>query len=157
MRPSDKVEITARDYATIEDLLEKTSEQDQVFVPLLRRRIVEARVVFGDDIETDRATIDSRIAFRVNDGPQLVKTLALRSEDSEAEPILPLISFLGIALLGLRAGDSAFAEPLVGQRETVFLDAVLFQPEADFRTGKTIGEPRGQQIGMLRSKHIPRL
>lgn len=131
MSQLEKFRITAKDYATIEEFLEDLDGDDRDVAPLLRRRLDEATVVFGHDIEPDRATLDSRVVFRVNAGPAHTRNLVVRGERSGRKADLPIVNSRGIALLGLRAGDSIHTDPLGGTGELLLLEAVLYQPEAE--------------------------
>ncbi len=139
MSQLEKFRITAKDYATIEEMLEHLDDDVRALAPLLRRRLDDAQVVFGHDIEPDRATLDSRVVFRVNAGPAHTRNLVAQGASGGRKAELSISNPRGIALLGLRAGDSVTTAPPDGPAELLQLDAVLYQPEAERLAGHTAG------------------
>ncbi len=122
--------LTAKDYSILEVMLERRRGFGDPIVPLLERKLAEARVVLVDSVDADVATLNSRVLFRVGGQPAETRTLIQQDVRGMVGLGLPLTTPLGLALLGLAEGEGAAFERRGGGTDTVVLDRVLYQPEA---------------------------
>lgn len=136
--PSDTCILTTKDFTILETMLDCRLERDDRIVPLLRRKLNAAKVVFRDDVPADVSTLSSRVLFSV-DGRALDTRII--SPDRMTLPIgllLPITTFRGLALLGLTEGQSISFAGQEEADETVSLENVLYQPEAARREKQSL-------------------
>lgn len=128
--------VTDLDILKLADCLEAQFrwpglERDDV--EALRRKVNGARVVQSDDIPTDVVTLDSRV--RVTDldrACDAIYTVVPGAHGSTAQGTIPVMSPIGVALLGRREGDEIGCWLDSGPRRFRIKD-VLYQPEAAAR------------------------
>ncbi len=126
--------LTARDFSTLEMLLEREGRHDETFLRLLRRKLSTATVVFQDDIAPEVATIDSRIEFTRDRSVREDGILVHAPENALPGRALPVTTLRGLALLGLTAGESIVIEEPDGSYEELQLDRVSRQPAPERST-----------------------
>lgn len=88
-------DFTLLDSARFSDLRES--------LPDLNRKLDAAMVVFPADVPPDVVTTGRSITYRIGDGPPMERTVG---SHPAAPGELPLLSPLGVALIGLRIGQS---------------------------------------------------
>lgn len=121
--------LTARDLAILEAMRARCLGYEDPMARLIDRKISAARIVFGDDVPADVATLDSRVLYRVGDGEPDTRVVTSDVNRSPVGLFLSVASPRGLALIGLTEGEAFdLAGPAGG--ETVRLDKVLYQPEA---------------------------
>lgn len=128
--PQETCILTARDLSILEAMLERCHGREDPMAVLLRRKIESARIVFGEDVAPDVATLDSRVVYRV--GAREPDTRVI-SRDATRTPVglfLPVSSPRGLALIGLSEGEEFVLTGADGTPETIRLEKVLYQPEA---------------------------
>jgi regulator of nucleoside diphosphate kinase len=125
--------LTAKDLSILEVMLDRCAGPDISMRSLLLRKIRSAAVVFMDEAPTDAATLNSRVRYRVDGLPPETRILSHAPEFSVVGMTLPVASRRGLALLGLRNGQSIVIPKSGGGQEAVQLEEVLFQPEAAVR------------------------
>lgn len=125
--------LTSRDYTLLEGWLiraiESEVEVDPVLMALVRAKLAASRIVLSGDVEPDRVSGGSRVVYTLDGEAPSSQFLAHWRSGPVAESILPIISILGISLLGMRARQRV---PLVksdGSIGGVWLEAVI--PESD--------------------------
>lgn len=102
-----------------------------VLVDFLDQEISRARVVDPAELPPDVATMNSRVIYRDDDtGREQTVALVYPGEEDSLIGRLSVLSPLGTALIGLRAGQSITWTALNGRSRRVTLVRVLFQPEA---------------------------
>mgnify|MGYP005816651209 CR=1 FL=1 len=121
--------LTTKDFTILEVMLDRSPEPDGFMAKLLRRKIGSATVVFQDDIPASVATLSSRVTYRIDAGDPDSRILSHDRMNASAGLLLPITSPIGLALLGLSAGQDFHIETPDGARR-VALEAVLPQPEA---------------------------
>ncbi len=127
---SSHCRLTSKDFSILEVMLERRIASGDRIVPLLERKLAAASVVLVDSIEADVATLNSRVVFRIDGGPAETRTLVQGEVRGMVGTGLPLTTMRGLALLGLREGQSMGIESAAGERQTILLEKVLYQPEA---------------------------
>jgi len=130
LRPMNSC-LTTRDYLLLQNCIEQGID-NSLLQSIVEMKIADAQVVFPDEIEEDIATEGSRIVYLVN-GRRETTTLVHEPSEVSAQT-LPVMSFLGIALIGMAVRDNAAFVTEEGALGHVSLRHVLFQPEAHRRT-----------------------
>ena len=72
--------------------------------------------------------IDARVAFRCESGLADTRTLCLPGAYAPGGILLPVTTIYGLALLGLREGETMRFDRPGGRPDWVALDRVLYQP-----------------------------
>lgn len=122
--------LTAKDFTVLEVLLDRRVNRDEFFLRLLRRKLSAAMVVFQEDLSSQVATINSRVAFSIDGQLSDNRILVHAGEDAYPDLSLSITTLRGLALLGLTAGETILVERSADRIETIRLDAVSYQPEA---------------------------
>ena len=131
MSQSDPAVLTSKDFALIENLLLESNDVFSGLALAIRRKLLNARLVFPEDIKADVVTVDSRVRYRVNHGPAEERTLVTGLGDDNNTTTCVLGCPRGLALLGASAGQTVQAMGHDGVVETLQIEAVLSQPEAE--------------------------
>jgi regulator of nucleoside diphosphate kinase len=122
--------LTTKDFTILEVMRDRCLGTGDPLLPLLKRKIDSALVVFRDDMPENVATLSSRVAFSVNGREADTRVI---SHDRTAPTVglfLPLTTARGLALLGLSEGQEFRMQNRDGMEETILLQKVLYQPEA---------------------------
>ena len=61
--------LTTKDFSKLRSVLEKDSRPGDPIVPMIRRKLSRADVVFPEDIDPRVVTLNSRVVFQIDDGP----------------------------------------------------------------------------------------
>jgi regulator of nucleoside diphosphate kinase len=125
-------QLTTKDVFVLTTILERYDDQADAFATLLREKLNYATVYFRDDIPGDVVTLNSRVTYRLNgqiEGPHLV--VQCQGEDLP-DYTVSIHTIRGLSLLGLAEGEKTAVED-DGKRQTIFIEAVEFQPEANLR------------------------
>jgi regulator of nucleoside diphosphate kinase len=125
--------LTTKDFTLLEVMLERGLAAHDPMAPLLRRKLSGATVVFRDEIPKDVVTLNSRVAYRLGDGPMRVQTLILGNDRSTSGMALTVATPRGLALLGRSEGQSVTVERPDGAGETLTIEVLAYQPEAATR------------------------
>jgi regulator of nucleoside diphosphate kinase len=141
--PQHNVVLTAGDHALLERRL---ARNDGITAALpIRQKLAAAIVVPPPEIAPDIVTLHSRVHFRIDGGPLEERTLVSRHSEEVIGLTLLVWTVRGLALLGLRVGQSVPVRRLDGSYEVISVEAVPYQPEAAGRarraTAATAGPP----------------
>lgn len=128
--------LTAKDFTILETLLDRSANRDDFFLRLLREKLSTVMVAFHEDLDPQVATINSRIDFTANGQRSKNQILTYGGEDAYPDRCLSITSLRGLALLGLMRGETIVVESSGDKVETITLDAVLYQPEAEDRKNR---------------------
>lgn len=144
--------LTTKEHTTLEVMLERSAVHDETIRAILQRKLSNAIVTFREDISPVVATLNSRVSYRIDAGPVETRVIAKDAQSGTVGAVLPITNPRGLALLGLSEGQSMEIGRQDGGRETLTLQAVLYQPEAAQRQGGTAdnsgeeaAEPSAQQ------------
>lgn len=137
--------LTTKDFTILEVMLERGAVADPAALRLLRDKILNATVVFADDIPPTVATLNSRVAYRVDGGPTQTHTLVQSARHGPADT-LSIATLRGLALIGMKAGDATTLDA-PGGLEELRLDTVEHQPEA--ARGRRRAAPAAGQADVL--------
>ena len=119
MSASPRCYLTPRDFAFLEEILEKdAAKRDESFLRLLRRKLSAASILFPEDIGETVATTDRWVEFTVNEGATkacvLVRDVRSAAAHDPRHRALPVTARWGLALLGLSAGETIDVEQASG-------------------------------------------
>jgi regulator of nucleoside diphosphate kinase len=123
-------QLTTKDFTILEAMLERQNGRDDPVVPILKRKLSSASVVFRETVHPDVVTLNSRVAFRVDDGPSITRIVVQGEPRGMVGMTLPITVPRGLTLLGMAKGDTALVMRPDGSHETILVEDVLFQPEA---------------------------
>jgi regulator of nucleoside diphosphate kinase len=100
----------------------------------LTRKLWLATICASDAVPADVVTMHSRVIYRRHIGEPLEeRRLCFNDENVPASSMLPILTPLGTAMLGLPAGSSASYEIDGGIRLILVVERVAYQPEAERR------------------------
>lgn len=128
--------LTTKDVAVLEVMLMRRRAFADPAASRLERKLAESSVVPLGAIESDVATVNSRVIFRVDDGPAETRTLILGEASAPVGSGLQVGTWRGLCLLGMKAGQSAVIEHPDGREERILLEDVAYQPEAARRAAR---------------------
>lgn len=115
--------MTTKDLTILEALRDRLLDAADPLRAMIERKIARALVMLRDDVPPDVATLSSRVSVTEPD----TRVLSATIRDSAAVGLfLPITTRRGLALLGLREGQTVTIEG--GERLT--LEKVHYQPEA---------------------------
>lgn len=129
MRPPDRCLLTTRDFSILQSQLERTDLFGNPILPLIRDKLSAAEVVFPEDIDPRVVTLNSRVVFRVNDGPAETRVVVHARENDLIGVTIPILIPRGLALLGMAERQQATPDG-PGQPDRIDVVEVAFQPEA---------------------------
>jgi regulator of nucleoside diphosphate kinase len=127
--PHDRPCLTETDHRRLRALLDTRAGTDAV-ADVLAEKLARAEVVPACEIEPDVATIDARLAYRLGT-ERLIhrRTLVLPQHYAPTGSCLSVLSPLGAALLGMRAGSDVSCRDRSGTAVPAVLIAVEWQPK----------------------------
>lgn len=130
---SDKphCQLTSKDFAILETMRERMDASDTAFAALLRQKLETAKVVFRDEIPAGVVTLNSRVAYGIDGRPAGTHLVAQGRPEDLPGDALSIHTPRGLGLLGLAEGQSIVVEQTGTGRETLIVEEVVFQPEAD--------------------------
>ncbi|TIQ37416.1 MAG: nucleoside-diphosphate kinase [Mesorhizobium sp.] len=134
--------LTTKDLAVLETMLMRRRAFADALVPIIERKLAESSVVPVGTVEPDIATLNSRVIFRVGDGQAETRTLMWGDTSAPVGSGLPVGTWRGLCLLGIRAGQSVLAERPDGSGQRILLEDVAYQPEAARRAARAAGQRR---------------
>ena len=124
----DPAILTARDGYLLEKMLRDWPPLTQEWLVLLERKLSAKRLPEGGRVPADLAMIDARVSFRCASGLTDTRTICLPRIYAPGSAFLPITTFYGLALLGLREGQAMTFDRPEGRRDWIVLEKVLFQP-----------------------------
>ena len=131
MSSKDRCLLTTKDFKLLKLLLASPAAQDQAFLRLLRRKLSDAAVVPLEEFGFDVAMVGSRADFTVDGTFADSRILAYDGAHAFPDLTLSVASLRGLALLGLRAGETIVVERPTELSETIRLDRVSFPGKAE--------------------------
>ena len=130
------VTVTKADLSSLECLLSiHATHWSWRSVELLVRELMRATIVEESAIPADVVTMGSRVEFREEGrSSNQVVTLCYPGEREIFDDAISILTPIGAALIGLRAGQTICYAGRDGRLLTVKIIRVAHQPEADHRT-----------------------
>lgn len=121
-------QLTTKDFAIVKTMLDRLAWSGGPLVDLLRRKLASAQVVFSNDADADVVTLNSRVVFSVDGGSPHTRVVTQGPMEGMVGLTIPITVPRGLALLGLRKGQSIAIECGRGAAETIRVDDILYQP-----------------------------
>lgn len=125
-----KCQLTTKDFAIVKTMLDRLAWSGGPLVALLRQKLASAHVVFSNEADADVVTLNSRVTYSVDGGAPHTRIVAHGPMDGMVGQIIPITVARGLALLGLRKGQSISVDCGRGTTETIRVDEIHYQPEA---------------------------
>lgn len=128
--------LTSRDYAALElRLLESLTDGEyfHLFAAYASAKLADADVQPVAAIANDVATANSRVIFSAGALGRQSRILVLRPEQTTVGLTISVMTLLGLALLGMRSGQTGQFFRHDGGVASLTLHSVAFQPEAASR------------------------
>ncbi|MEJ6783617.1 nucleoside-diphosphate kinase [Aminobacter sp. Piv2-1] len=125
-----RCQLTTKDFAIVKTMLDRLAWSGGPLVDLLRRKLASAQVVFSNEADPDVVTLNSRVIFTVNGGARHTRVVTQGTTDGMVGLTMPITVPRGLALLGLRKGQSIVVDCGRGTAETIHVADILYQPEA---------------------------
>lgn len=122
--------LTTKDFTILEVMFDRKLSADPTMGTLIRHKLDTAVVVFREDVPVNVVTLNSRVAYRVGDGEAEIRIVSHDELRGLVGFTLPITHPRGLALLGLREGQSITIPLAGGGAETLTVQSILFQPEA---------------------------
>lgn len=149
----DNFILTTKDFTILEAMADNPLGRHDLLVPLIRRKIDKAIVVFREDLPDGVASINSRVAFSVNGGESDTRVLSTGQVTAPIGMFLPITTVRGLALLGLAEGQEIVLTQAHGVAERIMLQKVEYQPEASRRERQALD----QEVGPRQYKPLLRV
>jgi len=149
--------LTTKDFAVLEVMLMRRQALADPLAPMIERKLADSSVVPLGTVEPDIATVNSRVVFRVDDGPAETRTLVLGEGAAPVGSGLQVGTWRGLCLLGMRPGQSALVEQPDGRQERILLEHVAYQPEAARRAARAArpgSRPRPHGLVLVHSAGV---
>lgn len=126
----DTIILTTKDFTILEAMHDNPRVRQDLLLPLIRQKLAAAIVVFREDLPQGVASINSRVSFRVDNGPSDTRILSTGQLNAPVGMALPITTRRGMALLGLTEGQEVLLTSGEGLEERIMLEKVDYQPEA---------------------------
>lgn len=127
--------ITSRDHRRLRPLLAAARDSvDPAVLRFLARELDRASVCEPDMVPPDVVTMNSRVFFRPHlNRPLESRTLVYDDEQSVVGGGIPILTPLGVALLGVREHDKMPYVSIEGSCSVLVVERVAYQPEGEGR------------------------
>lgn len=127
---------------TLEVMYKRCLDCTDPLALILKKKIDLAHVVFPDDLSGDVASLNSRVAFSINERNIDTRVLTHEHINYPVGFSLPVTTRRGLALLGLVEGQAFVVSNADGSEERIVLEKVLFQPQAEMRDREALNRPK---------------
>jgi regulator of nucleoside diphosphate kinase len=122
---ADVITLTEKDYSRLKNLLESQSNDT------LEEELERASIIKDDLLPVDLVTMNSRFVYRTeNDGENHEMSIVFPHEADPAEHKISILAPLGMALLGLKVGQSINWKFPDGKTKTLTIVEIKEQPHA---------------------------
>ncbi|NLS07839.1 nucleoside-diphosphate kinase [Rhizobium sp. P32RR-XVIII] len=125
--------LTTRDFTLLEAILDDPFVRDTRLMPVLRRKITTAIVMFRQDLPENVASLNSRVTYRIDGARRDTRVLSDDRMTTAIGMLLPVTTLRGLALLGLAEGQEFVLTNVDGVEERILLETVHYQPERAMR------------------------
>lgn len=136
--------LTTKDFKILEVMRDRRVGADDPLTPILERKFAAATVIFREDVPTDVATLSSRVMFSVDGRDPDTRVISHDKLAASVGMFLSITTLRGLALLGLREGQTCRVTTREGRVEEVFLEKVQYQPEAAKRDREALERMKAQ-------------
>lgn len=125
--------LTMKDFTILEAMLDNPFVRDIRLIPVLKRKLSSAIVMFREDLPGNVASLNCRVSFRVNGKPSETRVLSHGRMTSPIGMLLPVTTLRGLALLGLTEGQEFVLTNVDDIQERIVLEAVHYQREREMQ------------------------
>lgn len=132
-KPRDGRILTTRDFAILDNIARLQLPNHDPVGMALRAVLDDCRIVMPHDIPPDIVTLNARAVYTIDGQTREARVLVHRDAYGMSGGTISVATPIGAALLGLRAGTSTTFATRDGQRRTLALESVAYQPEAEER------------------------
>ncbi|MHB2264522.1 nucleoside-diphosphate kinase [Aliihoeflea sp. PC F10.4] len=122
--------LSTKDFTILEVMRDRRVGTDDPLSPILEQKLLSATVMFREDIPADVATLSSRVTFSVDGRDPDTRVISHDRMAASVGMFLPITMNRGLALLGLREGQTFRLVTRKHRMEDVRLEKVQYQPEA---------------------------
>lgn len=129
MSPLPNIVISKPDHARLTKFIGRHGSEFFSISDFLERELERARVVHPYEVPRDVVTMDSQVRFRSASNERTV-TLVYPEQADILKGRLSILTPVGVALLGLAAGESMEWRGRTGEIKTLTVQQVIYQPEA---------------------------
>jgi regulator of nucleoside diphosphate kinase len=150
MPSSNPCRLIGKDFRILQTLLAARCGRNDLLEPLLREKLSAAEILQPQDLPPDVVTLYSRVRYRV-DGRAATTRIVIH--DAALETVgatLPITVPRGLALLGLAERQTATLPAAEGVPETIYIEKVVYQPQAAGRLAETLCAASLPEPGDLR-------
>lgn len=137
MATEPNFQLTTKDHAILQAMLERHDSTRGPFARLLERKLRSSAICFRDDIPADVVTLNTRFSYRVDGQPTGPHLLVQGEVDDLPDYAVSIHTIRGLALLGLAERASITVELGRDIAEELCVEHVLSQPEAEARPRAT--------------------
>lgn len=143
-------QLTTKDHAVLQAILERHRGPRGPYVQLLERKVRDSSIYFREDIPPGVVTLDTRLTYFV-DGLRTGPHLIVQSAGADLAPFaLSIHTMRGLALLGMAERSTITLDLGEGAHEDLRVEDVVFQPEANARIHMTSkGIVQGDSAGRV--------
>ena len=143
---NDTCILTTKDFTILEVMRDRCIDQAGPLAMILKRKIESATVIFRSDVPEDVATLSSRVTFSVDGRDPDTRVISHDRMSPLVGLFLPITSLRGLALLGLAEGEHFIFTNGDGEKETILMDKVHYQPEAARRAREAMERLSGRSV-----------
>ncbi len=122
--------LTATDGLVLDRMLRDWPPLTEEWLALLKRKLTLDRLPEQASAPAGLATIGARVTFRCESGLTDSRTICMPLGHAPGSVFLPITTFYGLALLGLREGEALGFDRPEGRRDRVVLERVHGRPDA---------------------------
>ena len=124
--------VTTHDHLRLSGVVEAFERRGSAeLVESLAEELDRAEVVDPTAVPPDVVTMHSKCRFSADGGPEQEVTLVYPGEEDVAQDKISIVTPVGSALIGLRAGHLITWRTIDGRTKTLTVAAVTWQPEAN--------------------------
>jgi regulator of nucleoside diphosphate kinase len=121
-------QLTTKDHAVLQAILERHRGPRGPYVQLLERKVRDSSIYFREDIPPGVVTLDTRLTYFV-DGTRTGPHLIVQSTGADLAPFaLSIHTIRGLALLGMAEQSTITLDLGEGVQEVLRVEDVVFQP-----------------------------
>ncbi|MFB9949262.1 transcription elongation factor GreAB [Rhizobium puerariae] len=133
--------LTAKDHSLLQTILERHQGTYGPYLKLLERKVRDSAIYLRDDIPPNVVTVNTRFVY-VADGVRTGSHLIVEGEAADLPSFaLSVHTLEGLALLGLAEKSSIDIEIGPGVHQTLQIEYIVSQPEAQARTYAPLNGP----------------
>jgi len=127
--------ITPKDLHILQTMFNERKGSNDPLLPLLQHKLETAIVLPSHEIPPEVVTLYSRVRYRIDAQPAVTRIVIHDALHEIMGATVPVSSLRGLALLGLTSGTTTTIRYFGTAKETIHVEAIVYQPEAARFTG----------------------